>query len=273
MALKVAVLSTGGELPAGRWRKRRPAKPNPKIPPIRGFWIIIAVLVIWQLVHSQHSAYYPAPSEWWSAVTTAWDSGKLGSGLRATALTFVLGIVLSTIIGSALGILIGRVHWADRMLGPILEYCRVLPAPVTVPIAVLFGGYSQETAVTVVVFSAIWPILLQVRTSAQRVPPEMLEMSHMLRFGVAERVRKVILPGVAPGIVLGLRGAAPLILISTLLVELLTNMKGLGSLLLSAQDAYDSALVYGLIVILGILGVLLNMVIALAETRLRTRWR
>lgn len=238
---------------------------------MRGLWPLAALLILWQLLGPKSSPYYPRPSNWWRAIDGLWNTGKLAPALVATLETFVIGLVVTTALGSLLGAVIGRWSLADRCAGPLLEYCRVLPAPATVPLAVLFGGYSQEMAVGVVVFTSIWPILLQVRTSARAVPRELLDVARTMRLGPLGTLSKVVIPMLLPGVLLGLRAAAPILLISTLLVELITNIKGLGALLGAAQSTYRTGEVYGLIVLLAVLAVLVTVAVSLVESRLRGR--
>ena len=68
-----------------------------------------------------------------------------------------------------------------------------------------------------------------------------------------------------PAVLLGVRVAGPLALIVTLLVEIVTRINGLGSLLAAAQVAYLSAQVYGLLVIAGALGLAVNWAVTRGE--------
>lgn len=263
---------TNGKRAASSPRRRRDATSS--FPPLRGLWLLIVVLVLWQLLQRGQSAYFPKPSNWFTAIGQLWNSGQLSAATLETCKTFALGLVFATIIGSAAGVLVGRSRLADRLVGPVLEYIRVLPAPAIVPLAVLYGGYSQLMAVSVVVVSSLWPILLQVRSSARQIPPEMVDVAHAMHLGFRARLFKIILPAVTSGIFLGVRAAAPLVLISTLLAELLTNIPGLGRLIGDAQSNFEAAEVFGLVVILGILGLIVNIAVSLGEAQLRDRqWR
>ena len=78
-------------------------------------------------------------------------------------------------------------------------------------------------------------------------------------------VRKIIAPAAVPGFLLGVRVAVPLAIIITLLVEMLTLVPGIGSLIVRVQREYQSAQVYGLLVLGGMLGFLLNNGFVLVE--------
>lgn len=261
--------------PTRRWRvsrhgvretSARRQRPHLRgVPPVRGLLPLVAGLGAWQLLVRGQSAYFPRPSLWWQATVQLWNSGALAPALVATAKTFVLSMLIATAIGTALGVLVGRVRVVDRLLGPFLDYCRVMPAAAVVPLAVLFAGYTEKMKVEVVVFSAVWPILLQVRQTAKTLNPVLLDLTRTLRLGRVARARKVLVPSLLPAVLLGLRVAAPTVLIIVLLVEIATAVPGVGALISNAQRTFQPAAAYGMVAVAGVLGLLVNALISVLE--------
>lgn len=250
-------------LPLRVMRRDRPRRRE--IPPLRGVLPLVALLVFWQLVQHGQSAYFPRPSLWWEAIHAQADKGALWPAFAATMKSFVLGLVLATVIGTALGLAVGLSRLLDRMLGPLLDYCRFMPAAAVVPIAVLFAGYNVKMKLIVVVFSALWPILLQVRASVRSQSPLLLDVARSLHLSRLRTLWNVLLPSLTPSILLGVRIAAPLVLIIVLLVEIVTQVEGLGSLIATAQQSFDAPTAYGLLAIAGILGIGINVLVTSLE--------
>lgn len=253
-----------GPLPLRVKHFRRPRR-NLAIPPLRGLGPLLLALVAWQLIVHGQSAYFPRPSLWWQGIEHEWQSGALKPAIEATLQSFLLALVIATVLGTLLGILIGRSRPLDRALGPFLEFCRFLPAAAVVPIAVLAAGYTEKMKVFVVVFAAIWPILLQVRSSVRTQSPLLLDVARSLHLGYLRTVRQVMLPSLVPAIMLGLRVAAPIVLIVVLLVEIVTQVPGVGSLISTAQRTFDAATAYGLLAIVGVIGIAVNTLLAAFE--------
>ncbi|PWR13621.1 hypothetical protein DKT69_20020 [Micromonospora sicca] len=233
--------------------------------PLRGLLPLVLGLVLWQVLAPAQSPYFPAPSEWGRALLPLVKDGSLLTAIGWSFLTFVLGLLLATVVGAAIGALIGANRTVDRALGPTLESLRVLPAAALVPLATLVLGYSMQMKLLVVVLPATWPILLSVRTARRSLSPVLMDMSRTLGLGRGERVRKILIPALTPSMLLGIRIAAPLALIITLLVEIVTRINGLGGLLGFAQASFLTAQVYGLLVIAGALGFLVNWAVTHAE--------
>jgi ABC-type nitrate/sulfonate/bicarbonate transport system permease component len=261
------VSDTAAVAPAavGRPRSRRRGVP------VRGLLPLVLALGLWQVLAPSGSPYFPRPSQWFVALGPVVEDGTLLAGIGWTSLTFVLGLALATVVGAAIGALVGANRTADRALGPTLESLRVLPAAALVPLATLILGYSMQMKLLVVVLPATWPILLSVRTARRSMSSVLTDASLTLGLGRAERIRKILVPALTPSVLLGIRVAAPLALIITLLVEIVTRINGLGGLLGYAQASFLSAQVYGLLVIAGALGFLVNWVVTRLEMAVSLR--
>jgi ABC-type nitrate/sulfonate/bicarbonate transport system permease component len=247
-----------------RARQRRPLG----VPPLRGLLPLAVGLVVWQLIGTPNSAYFPPPSSWWHAMHDSWQQDLLAPAIWSTAKTFLIALAAVVVIGSVLGWLVGRVRVVDQILGPLLEFLRVMPPAAIVPLAVLFGGYNSATKAVVVVMTAVWPVLLQVRSSSRTISPALLDTARALHLGRLETVRKITVPSLVPGLLVGVRVAAPIALISTLLVELLTAIPGVGALIETAQINFQAAAVFGLVAVAGMLGVLVSALLYLLEALL-----
>jgi ABC-type nitrate/sulfonate/bicarbonate transport system permease component len=216
-------------------------------------------------------AWFPAPLEWWTAAALMWDLGLLVPAFAATMMTFAAGLVLAIAIGAALGIAVGASRAAGRALGPLLEFMRAIPAPVTVPIATLLLGYGMTMKLTVVVLSALWPILLNTASAAASVEPLLIDVARTLRLSTARWIAQVVLPAAIPSILLGTRIAVPLAIVVTLLVEMLTALPGVGSLMIQAQRNFQSARVYALLAMVGLFGFVMNGLFAIFEASVLRR--
>ncbi|HEY1701303.1 MAG TPA: ABC transporter permease subunit [Trebonia sp.] len=246
-------------------RHREAARGRRSVAPLRGLLPLAVLLGSWQLIGIAHqSVFFPPPSAWIAQLTTLESSG-LWAGVRQTLVTFVLSLVIATIIGIVLGILVGRSDLLDRLLSPTLEFFRFLPGVALVPLAVLFMGYTQSMELYVVVFGAIWPVLLQVRLAAREIDPLLMDVRRSLRLGRLAAFRKIVLPAVAPGAMLGVVITAPLTLVLALVVEISTQVSGIGKLLETAQQSFLAAQVFALIVIVGVIALAVNVLLSLIE--------
>lgn len=230
--------------------------------PLRGLLPLVLGLVLWQIFASEELPYFPPPLEWLRALGSLWTTGRLWPAVMTTLGNFAGALLLSVLVGSALGILLGRSRLLDRLLGPALEFGRTMPAGAMVPVAVLIMGYTSSMTLAVVVLTSFWPILLNTRSGARRISQDRLDTARILRLSWWETQRKILLPSVLPSIQLGTQIAAPITLIIVLLVEILTQVSGIGREIALAQSVFRSATVYGLVFLTGLFGLAVNWVIS-----------
>jgi ABC-type nitrate/sulfonate/bicarbonate transport system permease component len=253
----------------------RPGRPVPgprkhgtagTFPPLRGLLPLGLLLAVWQLVGSEGSPYFPVPSTWARGLTRLWENGTLLPAAAATLSTFVVGLLAATVLGALLGIVVGASRTVDRALGPTLEFLRAMPPAAMVPIAVLLIGYDGRMKVAVVTLATLWPVLLNTRAGVRSLDPVLLDTARCLHLNRFDSTRKCILPALLPSILLGVRSAAPVALVITLLVELLTQVKGIGALIGISQRNYQSAQVYGLLLVAGLFSLVVNGIVSVVES-------
>ena len=200
-----------------------------QLPSPRGLLPLIFVLVLWQLLQTGNSPYFPPPSAWWNGLAQLAVSGRLLTASLATIQTVVVGLALAIVAGAFIGVIVGISPRANRALGPLLEFCRAMPPPAIVPLAILFLGYDERMKLTIVALSAMWPILLNTSSAVQHIHPILLDVTTSFRLSMFDRIIRVIIPSVVPAILLGIRIALPLTIVLTLLVEILTSIEGIGA--------------------------------------------
>jgi ABC-type nitrate/sulfonate/bicarbonate transport system permease component len=243
-----------------------------EFPPARGLLPLAAVLAAWQVLAPGPSAYFPAPFEWWKAAVALSDSGQLWPAFAITATTFVEGLAVAVAAGCAMGVAIGASRPVARALGPLLEFMRAVPPPVTVPVAALLLGYGLTMKLTVVALSAVWPVLLNTASAAALVEPLLFDVARTFRLPAARRIAQIVVPSTVPSLLLGIRVAIPLAIVVTLLVEMLTSLPGIGALMIQAQRNFQSAQVYALLVMVGLFGFAVNDLFAIVEALVLRRW-
>jgi NitT/TauT family transport system permease protein len=239
---------------------------------LRGLIPLAVILLFWQLVGNPGSTTLPPPSQWWDAFKSIESGGSLWPALRQTLKLFVEALLIAIVLGVGLGIALGASRRLNRALGPLLEFLRTTPAAAVVPGAILLFGVNERTDVGIVVFGSIWPILLNTAAARRAMPQLRLDLAHSLHLSWAARMRKVILPSLMPHIVIGIRVAAPICFIITLLVDFLVATGGLGYLLVQFQQTFDAPSAFALLAFIGVVGFLINLVLGITERFALRRW-
>ena len=247
----------------GRWDGQ--ARRAPALPPLGGLLPLGALLLAWELRGSPGSPYFPPPTTWVDGLGALWTSGRLWPATHQTLSTFAVALAVATLLGALLGLLLGASAKADRAFGPTLEFLRAMPPAAVVPVAALLLGYGATMKAAVVTLAAIWPVLLSTRSGVRAIDPVLLDMARSLRLSALQRARHCVVPALLPSIFLGVRVAAPVALVITMLVEIVTRIDGIGALIATAQRSYLSGQVYGLILVAGLFSFLVNGLVSVAQ--------
>lgn len=235
----------------------------------------LAVLLLWQVLAELRfisPIFFPSPARTLAELGRQIAGGHIWEPLAATSLRMFYGWALASLLGVVLGAAIGSSRTARDYLEPLLEFLRPLPASAIIPPAILFLGLTNQMAVTVIAFGAVWPVLLAAVHGFASIEPQLLEVSSALRLSRLQLLAKVAIPGALPDILAGARVSLAIALILAVVTEMQASQTGLGQNILLAQRTLRSPELYAGVVALGLLGFAINHAVLLAERRLLA-WR
>ncbi|MFF3904705.1 ABC transporter permease [Streptomyces sp. NPDC001848] len=248
-------------------------------------WAVLAAAVaVWQYVaRARGSVYFPPPGRILRHAHHLWFSGPVRHlFLTRDALDNILpslgrmgaGFAIAAVSGIALGVLLGRSHRAYALCNPVLQFARAVPPPALVPVFVVLFSFGTPMQLASIVFSAVWPVLINTAEGARTTEPLRIEVAAVLRLTAAERLWLLHLPSALPRIFAGLRLSLSLSLVLMVFSELLPGTAdGIGFTLTDAQSRSDLLTVWATLVLLGALGYLLNTGLSMVEKRLLVRGR
>ena len=237
----------------------------------RGTLPLLAALGLWQVL-GNISPQFPPPSAWFAALLNLGRGGQLMAACSETLRILVISLVLSTLVGFALGLLIGMSQRLQEWSALLLEYCRAIPQPVLIPVFVLLLGYSDLMKVIVIGFACLWPVLLNTMSGVAQIRPLTFDVARSLRLTRLDTLRKIVVPATVPSLLLGLRVALPHAIIITLVMEMFTGAVGIGGLMIVAQRKFNAPEVFGLLVLVGCLGYSLTVLFSAVERLVLSRW-
>ena len=216
--------------------------------------------------------FLPTPEATFASLHEGLASGELAAFTQATVLRMLEGWLLASIVGIALGVLIGISPAARAWLQPTLEFVRPLPASALLPLAISIFGLSPGMVLFVVAFGAMWPVLLATVHGFANVEPRLLEVARCLQLGRGAFVWKIGLPNALPDILAGMRLSLTVSLIVAVVGEMIASQAGLGQAILLAARAFRASELFAGIVLLGLIGFSSNALLGFVDRRL-LKWQ
>jgi NitT/TauT family transport system permease protein len=189
----------------------------------------LALVALWAaLAWALESRYLPSPMEVWTAFLSELQSGALPRHLWATMLRVVAAFVIAMVVGTAIGLFLGRKPGANSFFDPWLILALNIPALVTIVFCYLWIGLTEAAAITAVALNKIPNVAVTLREGARALDPQLDDVSRVYRLDPWQRFTSVIWPQLEPFIAGAVRSGLAIIWKIVLVVELLGRSNGVG---------------------------------------------
>jgi len=215
--------------------------------PVVALWWAVTALEIFPRV------FLPGPAEVVRAFADLVYKGILPEYLADSIVRLAVGAALGIALGIPLGVLIGLSKTAHRVLWPLLLFFQAIGDIAWLPILVIWFGYGLTTMTFVIVYTVIFPIVLNTVLGVRSIPINMHRAALSLGASRARILWEVVLPGALPNIVTGLRNGLGYGWRALIAAEIIVGTSGIGFLMFDARRAGSVVEILLGMVILGML--------------------
>ncbi len=242
------------------------------VPPL----VLMGILLgLWSAVVKRGGGtIFPTP---WGVVIGVGEliaDGTLWDHIAASLLRVGAGFVLSILFAVPLGLWMGRVSAVYVTLNPIFQILRPISPIAWIPIAILWFGIGNTSPIFLIFISSVFPLIVQTASGVHTIEQRFLQAAE--NFGVprSKVLLQIVFPAVLPEIIVGMRislGVAWLVVVAA---EMIALRSGLGYMIMDARNAgnrYD--LVIAGMIIIGVIGLMLDVLMRLLEGVKSVRWR
>jgi ABC-type nitrate/sulfonate/bicarbonate transport system permease component len=234
---------------------------------------LAAGAALWEIVGRETGAAFMAPlSETLLRLAELARTGELWQALASSLALFGVGFALSVAVGVPLGLLLARMRLLRLALESYIAILNATPMAALIPFILSLMGFGFAPKVLVVFLFAVFPILYNTVEGARSIRPELIEVARSFRSSERALWRDVLLPFVLPFALTGIRQAIGRALVGMIAAEFFLSASGLGMMLQSAAQSFDTATIFAAILLVTLLGVLL-MELGGAVERRYAAWR
>jgi len=166
--------------------------------------LVLPVLLIaaWQFWASTLPTGSPAPAPL-KVLQTLGDLLSTGSLLSATVQSLgrvVLGFAMASVLGIALGLMMGASQAVRENLDPIIESFRPIAPMAILPIAILWLGTGTPTALAIVAYASFFPVVVNTVHGVSHVDRKLILAARTMGISPWTILVRVVLPGALPSI-------------------------------------------------------------------------
>jgi NitT/TauT family transport system permease protein len=236
---------------------------------------LLALAILWQAAAMliADPVLFPTPLATLATGYRHLMTGDLLFSLTVTLARVAVAFFFAMVIGSAIGIALGRSQPMDTIFGGWLSIALNMPALVTIVLCYVWFGLSEGAAIVAVTINKAPTVAAIMREGAKALDQQLLETTQV--FGVSrwKVLRRVILPQLAPSFIASARAGLALTWKIVLVVELLGRPNGVGFQIRTFFNYFDIAgiLAYSLAFIAIVLAIE-TLIVQPLERRVG-RWR
>ena len=240
---------------------------------------VVTVLAAWYFVSATgifSEMIIPSPASVWSSFTDILNNGYKGHtllehlGTSMQRLLYAYGLVVVTAI--PLGILSGYNSKIRAIAEPIIEFYRPLPPLAYYTILVLWLGIDESSKLALLYLAGFAPVYIACVNGVTRIEADYINGARTLGAGKLQILFYVIFPAALTDIFTGLRTALGVEYTTLVAAEMIAATAGMGWLVLDASNYLRSDIVFMGVIIMGITGILLDLVIRFIEARV-VHWK
>jgi len=187
--------------------------------------------------------------------------------MQETAIGFALALVAGVIFG------IGIIHFSilRDTLYPVLIMFNSFPKIAVAPLFVIWIGVGIESKIANAFLLALFPIVINAILGLTDMDPELLEMVRAMSRSRWVLFWKIRLPHSLPYLFAGCKIGISLAVIGAIVGEFISGRSGLGYLVLTANNYFNTVMAFTALVYLVVMSLALYGVVVLAE-RLLLPW-
>ena len=235
---------------------------------------ILAAVAAWQLAVSLHpSSLIPGPFVVARGIGELAVRGLLVKYVVASLFHVTGGYLTALVLAIPLGLVLGMVRRGEMAVNPILQVLRPISPLAWIPIAILWFGVGDVSAIFLIFLASLLPLTVATMNAVHNIDPVHLAAARNFGIPLRTRITQVLVPAILPQLIVAMRIALGVAWLVVVAAEMIAVNSGLGFLIVDARNAgnrYD--LVVAGMVLIGVIGIVLDLLMRRIERLDSVRW-
>ena len=239
----------------------------------------VATVGLWELTTRTgivDKFFYGQPSGiYWQIVTWITQGTAQGPLWRQILVTMeetLFGFGIGVVLGVVCGVLLGTNRLLADIFAPYIKAFNSIPRVVLGAIFTLAFGLGMTSKVALAVVLVFFVVFFNAFQGVREVDPNLLANARILGANRRRVTTEVIIPSALSWILASLHTAFGFALVGAVVGEFLGSTEGIGLLISTAQNNFNSNGVFAAMVILAVVALIAESIVTTVENRL-IRWR
>lgn len=257
-------------------RRRRPRLLEVRVP-VSPRQSAVSALAIWALFFGVwvlatragwvNPLLVPAPGDVLVKTVTLFANG-FGTDVLISIGRVLASFALASLVAVPLGVAMGAFPAIDAVFAPFVSAWRYLPAPSFIPILLMWFGTGEAPKLALLFLGVIFFLITLIADHTREVRKELIETALTLGAGRWVTVFQVMLPAVAPNILVAMRQMLAVVWTYLVIAEIVASTTGIGAMMMRARRFLHTDEILSGIIVIGALGLIFDQLFAWAHRRL-----
>lgn len=227
-----------------------------------------ALIVVWQFASSTgflNPRTLESPTAVILTLVELAVSGVLWDSLAASLTWATAGLLLGGGLGLVLGLIAGLSRIGETAYDALLQMLRMVPFLALIPLFVIWFGLDEAPKILLIALASIFPVYLNTYSGVRNVDPKVVEAATVFGMSRTAIALHIVGPLALPSIMVGVRYAMGVALLSLVAAEQVNANSGLGYLALNPRASLRTDIILGVVLLYAVLGVVIDVVIRVVQ--------
>lgn len=243
----------------------------------RRIWILISLIVaiaFWIILSKipATARSFPNPIVVFSSLGTMIDRGVLFKDIVSSLISVFFGFLFGFILSLPIAILMAWYIPFRNIVEPWIQFIRNIPPLAYVPLVVISAGVGRKAQIIVITIATFLTMTITIYQGVKNIDPIYIRAARVLGAKDKDIFTRVLIPATTPAIITAVRLGTSVALTTLIAAESTGAVAGLGMRIRSLGNTFESAPMLLYIIIIGILGLIIELIVKIIERRL-TEWQ
>ena len=162
----------------------------------------------------------------------------------------------------------GSFRSIESFFNPFVSAWRYLPAPSFIPVLLMWFGTGETPKLALLFIGVVFFLITMVMDYTRNIKMELLETAATLGATRPQLISTVIIPAVLPDIIVSMRQMLAVTWTYLVIAEIVASTTGIGAMMMRARRFLHTDEIMAGIMVIGILGLLFDILFRLIHRRM-----
>lgn len=225
---------------------------------------LVGLLAIWEAIASSGLLYrgvVPSTVTIIASLATMLCQASFWTNFSVTASEISLALAVGSILGLAVGLILGGNRFLGAAYSPFVIYLASTPKVILLPIIYLMFGIGPASKIVVGSIACFMPMAISAAAGMRQINPTLIRVGKSFSLTRVQMIQSIYLPAMVAPIANGLRIGLGSAIVVCLVAEIKFSSMGIGQMVIDNFNRSRFAEVYAVLIVITTLAVVGNTLI------------